>query len=128
MNYYKQNSLYFIDLQKLLNVSFLQENGQGNFMLHIIDNFPLQRSFLETTHSGDTVILKDNAVYAVKQENIKESHAAKTLAHLNICVSKADLLLRNMSNHELLRGVVILDNINDYQDILLDHIACRSCN
>ncbi|MBE0469284.1 MAG: hypothetical protein IBX55_07225 [Methyloprofundus sp.] len=97
-------------------------------MLHIIDNFPLQRSFLENIHSGDTVILKDNAVYAAKQENSKESLTTKTLAHLNLCVSQADLLLRNISNHELLRGVVILDNINDYQDILLDDIACRSYN
>ncbi|MDF1582106.1 MAG: DsrH/TusB family sulfur metabolism protein [Methyloprofundus sp.] len=97
-------------------------------MLHIIDNLPLQRSFLENIHSGDTVILKDNAVYAAKQENIKESLTTKTLAHLNLCVSQADLLLRNISNNELLRGVVILDNINDYQDILLDDIACRSCN
>ncbi len=97
-------------------------------MLHIIDNFPLQHSFLESIHSGDTVILKDNAVYAVKQENIKESLTEKTLAHLNLCVSKADLLLRNISNNELFRGVAILDNINDYQDILIDDIACRSCN
>jgi len=97
-------------------------------MLHIIDNFPLQHSFLESIHSGDTVILKDNAVYAVKQENIKESLTEKTLAHLNLCVSKADLLLRNISNSELFRGVAILDNINDYQDILIDDIACRSCN
>ncbi len=97
-------------------------------MLHIIDNFPLQHSFLENTHSGDTVILKDNAVYAAKLENIKESLAEKTLTHLNLCVSKADLLLRNISNNELLRGVAILDNINDYQDILTDDIACLSYN
>ncbi|SCN47254.1 DsrH/TusB family sulfur metabolism protein [methanotrophic endosymbiont of Bathymodiolus puteoserpentis (Logatchev)] len=97
-------------------------------MLHIIDNFPLQHSFLESTHSGDTVILKDNAVYAVKQENIKESLTEKTFAHLNLCVSKADLLLRNISNNELLRGVAILDNMNDFQDTLIDDIACRSYN
>ncbi len=97
-------------------------------MLHITDQFPLQQSFLENTHSGDTVILKDNAVYAVKQENIKESLLAKTLAHINLCVSKTDLLLHNISSNELIRGVAIIDELNDHQDELAQNIVVRSYN
>ena len=93
-------------------------------MLHIIDNFPIQHSFLATTHSGDTVILKDNAVYAAKQENL----AKRSFAHLNICVSKADLLLRNISNRDLIRGVSVIDDFDEYQDYLTQNIAIRSCN
>lgn len=96
-------------------------------MLHIIDNFPIQNSFLEQMHSGDTIILKDNAVYAAKQENLKEC-LTRTFSHLNLCVSKTDLLLRNISNRELVRGVAILDNFDDYQDYLAQNIAMRSCN
>lgn len=97
-------------------------------MLHIIDNFPIQRSFLDQLNSGDTIILKDNAVYAAKQENLKENLTKRTFAHLNLCVSKADLLLRNISNRDLARGVAILDNFDDYQDYLTQNIAMRSCN
>ena len=97
-------------------------------MLHIINIFPIQHSFLETTHSGDTVILIDNAVYAAKQENLKECLTKRTFAHLNICVSKADLLLRNISNHELIRGVAIIDSLDESQDYLAQNIAIKSCN
>ena len=97
-------------------------------MLHIIDNFPIQHSFLQSTHSGDTVILKDNAVYAVKQENLKEAMTKRTFAHLNLCVSKTDLLLRNISNNELIRGVAVIDSIDEYQEYLVQNIAVKSCN
>ncbi len=97
-------------------------------MLHIIDQFPLQPSFLEKTHSGDTVILKDTAVYAAKYENIKEPLFAKTLAHINLCVSKADLLLHNISTHELIRGVAIIDELRDEQNELAQNFVVRSYN
>lgn len=97
-------------------------------MLHIIDSYPIKHSLLQQTHSGDTVILKDNAVYAAKRENLRETLIRKTFAHLNLCVSKADLLLRNIPNNELQTGVAVIDNMDDYQDLLLDDIACRSCN
>lgn len=97
-------------------------------MLHIIDKFPIQHSFLATTHSGDTLILKDNAVYAAKQENLNESLTMRAFAHLNLCVSKTDLLKRNISNRELVRGVAVLDCLDDYQDYLAQNIALRSCN
>ncbi|NOQ65164.1 MAG: hypothetical protein GQ582_11695 [Methyloprofundus sp.] len=96
-------------------------------MLHIVDDFPLEHSFLENTHSGDTLILKDNAVYAAKQEYLKEAFTKRTLTHLNLCVSKADLLLRNISNRELIQGVAIVDSFDDYQSDL-ETIAVRSCN
>lgn len=97
-------------------------------MLHIIDNFPIQRCFLDQLNMGDTIILKDNAVYAAKQENLKEDLTKRTFTHLNLCVSKADLLLRNISNRDLVRGVTILDNFDDFQDYLAQNIAMRSCN
>ena len=98
-------------------------------MLHIIDNFPIQQSFLQSTHSGDTVILKDNAVYAAKQENLKEATMTRrTFAHLNLCVSKADLLLRNISDRELIRGVAVIDSFDEYQEYLAQNIAVKSCN
>ena len=97
-------------------------------MLHIVDNFPLQHSFLKNTHSGDTLILKDNAVYAAKQEYLKEAFTKRTFTHLNLCVSKADLLLRNISNAELIKGVAIVDDFDEHQDGLSEDIAIRSCN
>lgn len=97
-------------------------------MLHIIDNFPIQLSLFEQMHSGDTIILKDNAVYAAKQENIKTSLTKRTLAHLNLCVSKVDLSLRNISNRELMRGVAIIDSADEYQEYLAQNIVIRSCN
>ena len=97
-------------------------------MLHIIDNFPIQNSFLLSTHSGDTVILKDNAVYAAKKENLKEAMTRRTFAHLNLCVSKADLLLRNISDRELIRGVAVIDSFDEYQEYLAQNIAVKSCN
>ncbi|GFO74844.1 hypothetical protein BPLS_P1744 [Bathymodiolus platifrons methanotrophic gill symbiont] len=57
-------------------------------MLHIIDNFPIQHSFLEQMHSGDTIILKDNAVYAAKQENIKASLSKKLLLILIFALAR----------------------------------------
>ncbi|OQK17684.1 hypothetical protein AU255_07410 [Methyloprofundus sedimenti] len=97
-------------------------------MLHIIDKFPIQLSFLEQMHSGDTLILKDNAVYAAKQDNIKAALTSKTFAHLNLCVSKADLAIRNISNGELIRGVAIIDSADEYQEYLAQNIVFLSCN
>jgi len=97
-------------------------------MLHIVNNFPIQHSFLETTHSGDTVILKDDAVYAAKRDNLQEYLTRRTFSHLNLCVSKADLLLRNISNNELIRGVSVIDSMDEYQEYLTQNIAVKSCN
>lgn len=97
-------------------------------MLHIIDNFPIQLSFLQQMHSGDTIILKDNAVYAAKLGDIKTSLSRRTFTHLNLCVSKADLSLRNISCRDLIRGVAIVDNTDEYQEYLNQNIVMRSCN
>jgi len=97
-------------------------------MLHITDSFPIHDSFLKKTHSGDTLILKDNAVLAVKQENIKETLTRKTFAHLNLCVSKTDLLRRNIAKTDLIRGVAVLDNIEEYQDGCMPNFAIKSFN
>lgn len=97
-------------------------------MLHIINNFPLSPSFLEKAHSGDTVIFTDNAVFAVKQENIEtESLSKKAFNHINLYVRKADLLIRNISNAELLRGVVIIDEVQ-YENAISQDYLIRSCN
>lgn len=97
-------------------------------MLHIINNFPISSSFFEQTHSGDSVIFTNNAVLAVKQEYFdKESLAQKTLSHINLYVRKADLLLRNISNSDLLRNVIIIDDIQ-YELALSQCFAIKSCN
>lgn len=96
-------------------------------MLHIIDSFPIS-SALDSAVSGDTVIFTEDAVLAVKQENIEtESFSQKTLAHINLCVRKADLLLRDISKSDLLRGVVIIDEMQ-FEDVLLNDFAFKSCN
>jgi sulfur transfer complex TusBCD TusB component (DsrH family) len=115
-------------LQQLFNVIFYNNSEAGTLMLHITDTFPIHDSFLEKTHSGDTIILKDNAVLAVKQENITESLTRKTFAHLNLCVSKTDLLLRNIVKADLIHGVSVLDNIEEYQDDCLPSFAIKSLN
>ncbi len=97
-------------------------------MLHIVDNFPIPSTFLNEARSGDTVIFTDNAVLAVKQENIEaESLSQKTFSHINLCVRKADLLLRNISNKDLLRGVVIIDDLQ-YKSAIDQDFALKSNN
>lgn len=97
-------------------------------MLYIINTFPLQHTFLKKIRAGDTLILKESAVYAVKQENMKETIIKKTFAHLNLFVNKTDLLIRNISKNELIREVSVLDNTDEYQEYLTHNIAVRSCN
>jgi sulfur relay protein TusB/DsrH len=97
-------------------------------MLHIINNFPLSPSLIDSANSGDTVIFTDNAVLAVKQENIeKESLVLRSLSHINLYVRKADLILRNISNNELLRGVVIIDDMQ-FKNAISQDFAIKSCN
>ncbi len=97
-------------------------------MLHIVDNFPISPSFLEMTSSGDTVIFTENAVYAVKQENVDaESLSQKALSHINLCVRKADLLIRDISNKDLFRGVVVIDEAQ-YDNVVSQGFAFKSCN
>jgi sulfur relay protein TusB/DsrH len=97
-------------------------------MLHIINNFPLSSSFIDSANSGDTVIFTENAVLAVKQENIeKESLVLRSLSHINLYVRKADLILRNISNNELLRGVIIIDDLQ-FKNAISQDFAIRSCN
>ncbi|MCK5190149.1 MAG: hypothetical protein KAR12_08860 [Methylococcales bacterium] len=97
-------------------------------MLHIINNFPISPSLLDFTHSGDTVIFTDNAVFAATHESIeKEPIMQKTFSHINLCVRKADLLIRNISNKELLRGVTIIDDMQ-YKNAISEDFMIRSCN
>ncbi|MCF6202059.1 MAG: hypothetical protein L3J59_00100 [Methylococcaceae bacterium] len=97
-------------------------------MLHIVDNFPIPSTFLNETQSGDTVIFTDNAVLAVKQENFEtESLSQKTFSHINLCVRKADLLIRNISNKDLLRGVVVIDDLQ-YKSAIDQDFALKSNN
>jgi len=95
-------------------------------MLHIISNLPLSPSFLENTHSGDTVIFTDNAIVALKQSNA-ESFAQKAFSHINLCVRKADLIIKNISNTDLLRGVAIIDE-SQFENATSEYFAVRSSN
>ena len=97
-------------------------------MLHIINSFPISSSFLDNTHSGDSVIFTENAVLAAKQVNIEtESLTQKAFSHINLYVRKADLLLRDISNKELFRGVVIIDDMQ-YKNAISQDFAIKSCN
>ena len=97
-------------------------------MLHIINSFPISPSFLDNTHSGDSVIFTDNAVFAAKQECIEtESLSQKTFSHINLYVRKADLLIRDIPNKELYRGVVIIDDMQ-YENAISQDFAIKSCN
>ena len=97
-------------------------------MLYIINSLPISRSFLNSTHSGDSVIFTDNAVFAAKQDNFEtESLIKKTLSHINLYVRKADLLIRNISNNELLHGVIIIDD-TQYKNAISQDFAIKSCN
>jgi len=97
-------------------------------MLHIISTFPLSRSFLENTNSGDTVIFTDNAIFAVKQKNFEtETLTQKAFSHINLCVRKADLIIKNISNSELIRSVTIIDEIQ-YKNVTSEDLAIKSYN
>lgn len=97
-------------------------------MLHIINSFPISSALLDFTHSGDTVIFTDNAVFAAIHENIKkEPKTQKTFSHINLCVRKADLLIRNISTKELLRGVAIIDDMQ-FESAISEDSMVRSSN
>ena len=97
-------------------------------MLHIINSFPISPSFLDNTHSGDSIIFTENAVFAAKQDNIgTESLTQKAFSHINLYVRKADLLIRNISNKELFRGVIIIDDIQ-YENATSQYFAIKSYN
>ncbi len=97
-------------------------------MLHIISNLPLSPVFIENTHSGDTIIFTDDAVLAVQQNNIDpESLTQKALSHINLYVRKADLLIKNISKSELLRGVVIIDE-SQFKAATAKEFAIKSYN
>ena len=97
-------------------------------MLHIINSFPISPSLLNNTHSGDSVIFTDNAVFAAKQDNIEtESLPQKAFSHINVYVRKADLLIRDISNKDLFRGVIIIDDMQ-YENAISQDFAIKSCN
>lgn len=93
-------------------------------MLHIINHFPVHQ---ESLVSGDTVIFTENAVFAIKRGDVEPSLFKKTYGHINLAVRKADLILRNIQSCELLKGVVVLDDI-DYQSVLQQESVVRSWN
>jgi len=96
-------------------------------MLHIISNLPLPPLFIENTHSGDTIIFTDDAILAVKQSNTIESLTQKAFSHINLCVRKTDLMLKNISKSDLLRGVVIIDE-TQFQYATTEEFAIKSYN
>ncbi len=96
-------------------------------MLHIINQFPLSPSLLEKTAEGDTIIFTENAVYSIKQDNTTLKWIQATLKHVNLCVRKADLMLRNISVNELIQGVAILEDF-DWQMLDSQDAVVRSWN
>ena len=98
-------------------------------MLHIISNLPISPSFLDNANSGDTVIFTGNAIFAVKQNNLgtEKTLTQKAFSHINLCVCKADLLIKNISNSELWRGVAVIDE-DQYKNATKDYFVIKSCN
>jgi len=96
-------------------------------MLHIINSLPLSPLFIENTHSGDTIIFTDDAILAVKQSNTLESLTQKAFSHINLCVRKTDLMLKNISKSDLLRGVTIIDE-TQFQYATTEEFAVKSYN
>ena len=97
-------------------------------MLHIINCFPIPSTFLDNASSGDIIIFTDNAVLAAKKDNIEnKTFSQKAFNHINLYVRKADLLIRNISNKELFRGVIIIDNAQ-YENVISQDYMVRSCN
>jgi len=96
-------------------------------MLHIISNLPLSPLFIENTHSGDTIIFTDDAILAVKQSNTLESLTQKAFSHINLCVRKTDLMLKNISKSDLLRDVTIIDE-TQFQYATSEEFVVKSYN
>ena len=98
-------------------------------MLHIINSFPIPAALLDRTNSGDTVIFTGNAVLAVKQNklNTEKTLTQKAFGHINLCVRKADLLIKNISISELWRGVAVIDE-DQYKNAATDYFVVKSCN
>ncbi|WP_198244115.1 DsrH/TusB family sulfur metabolism protein [methane-oxidizing endosymbiont of Gigantopelta aegis] len=96
-------------------------------MLHIISQFPINPSELEKTVEGDTVIFTENAVYSIKQDNTTLKWIQATLKHVNICVRKADLMIRNIDISELITGVAILEDF-DWPMLESQEAVVRSWN
>lgn len=96
-------------------------------MLHIINNFPIDCSRLEQTTYGDTVLLTDNAVYAIKKNDKSDKIFKKVSRHLNFCVLGSDLLSRGVSTSEIFRSVCVIDDM-DLTTITEEKTVIRSCN
>lgn len=96
-------------------------------MLYIIDQLPLNNTVLDHASLGDTVVLTNNAVYALTQDDNDLCLLSKALSKITLCVRNTDLLLRNISQSELLSEVAILDD-RDYADILDNDLALGSWN
>ena len=96
-------------------------------MIHIINQFPVNPDCLEKASNGDTFVFTENAVYAMQQNSTELNLAQKTFAHFNLCVRKADLLLRNLSISDLLKGVTIIEDF-DYPSLLKQDQVIRSWN
>ena len=96
-------------------------------MLHIINNFPIDCSRLEQTSYGDTVLLNDNAVYAVKKTEKSDKIFKRVSRHLNFCVLSSDLLSRGVSTSEIFRSVCVIED-RDLSTITEEKTVVRSCN
>lgn len=97
-------------------------------MLFIFDKFPITEEELEKTRSGDTILLTDKAVYAVKRNDVNnDSRLQINFTHLNLCVRRSDLVLKNIAETELYSGVAVLDDV-EIAAIQNQEAAVRSWN
>jgi sulfur transfer complex TusBCD TusB component (DsrH family) len=97
-------------------------------MFYIINDFPVPASTFQNIKRGDSVVFTDNAVLALKQGIYShDKFIHKAIKHLNLYVRQVDLILQNMSNKELPKGVVVLDE-SDFKKALSPEIAEKSFN
>lgn len=119
-------TIYIISLYNIYKANY-KTKSKAAAMLHIINSFPIDCSRLEQTSYGDTVLLTDNAVYAVKKTDKSDKIFKKVSRHLNFCVLGSDLLSRGVSTSEIFRSVCVIEDC-DLTAITEEKTVVRSSN
>lgn len=78
-------------------------------MLHIVNRLPLERSLIDRTSPGDTLLLIESAVYSARRTDSAAEILEKALPRLRICVLGPDLEARGIDPEEMIDGIEIVD-------------------
>jgi len=97
-------------------------------MLHIVNKSPQERNSLDAclriAQDGGTLLLIEDAVYAVTRGNSAEAMIREALPRLKICVLQPDLEARGMADR-LIEGVLAID-YGGFVDLAAEHKNCQS--